>query len=84
MVKLEKLVEKLEESYNEEKKKECAELYNTLVDVLVEKKATIQNTLFALKMIEWSFLRAKYMELVEETVQIPEGSIPIKKEKLQI
>jgi len=34
-------------------------------------------------MVEWGFLRAKYMELVEDAVQIPEGSIPLKKEKLK-
>lgn len=81
MVTFESLVKKLEEAYAEEKKKECEDLYNALVDVLVMKKATIQNTLFTLRMIEWGYLRAKYEELVEGNVAIPEGSVPVPRGK---
>ena len=81
MVSFENMVKKLEEAYSEEKKKECEDLYNAMVDVLVQKKATIQNTLFVLKMIEWGYLRAKYEELVEGNVVIPDGSVPVPKAK---
>lgn len=75
---IEELVKKIEETYATEKGKECMELYNALVEVITEKRASIQNILFVLKMIEWSLLRAKYMELVEKAVVIPEGSVPLK------
>lgn len=77
----EQILEKLEQDYGEEKNRECMELYNAIVDLLVENKASIQNTLFVLKMVEFSYLRAKYMELVEGAIKIPEDSIPIPKTK---
>ena len=77
----EQILEKLEQDYAEEKNRECMELYNAMVDLLVEHKASIQNTLFVLKMIEFSYLRAKYMELIEDAIKIPENSVPIPKTK---
>ena len=77
----EQILEKLEQDYAEEKNRECMELYNAIVDLLVMHKASIQNTLFVLKMVEFSYLRAKYMELVEGAIKIPEESVPIPKAK---
>jgi len=77
----EQILEKLEQDYAEEKNRECMELYNAIVELLVENKASIQNTLFVLKMIEFSYLRAKYVELVEGAIKIPEGSIPLPRER---
>lgn len=73
----EKILEDLERRYQEEKDNECVELHNAIQDVLVEHKATIQNITFVFRMIEWGYLRAKYLQLVEKTVQIPEGSVPV-------
>ena len=81
MVNLQKLVEKLmfgfQREYEVERSRECEELHNALADVLTEKKATIQNTLFVLELVKWELLYAKYQEVMG-TVQIPEGNVPIK------
>ena len=78
---LKDLATNLEEAYKEEKNRECEQLYNKIVDVLIEEKATIQNTLFVLKMVEFGYLRAKYLELVEGAIKIPKDSVPIPKTK---
>lgn len=75
----EKILEDLEQRYQEVKDKECEELYNEILGVLVNHKATVQNTVFVFRMIEWGYLRGKYLQLVEGAVQIPEGNIPVPK-----
>ncbi|MHA1286246.1 MAG: hypothetical protein ACTSPB_02460 [Candidatus Thorarchaeota archaeon] len=77
----EAILEELERRYQEEKNRECEDLYNDILAVLVDHKATIQNVVFVFRMIEWGYLRGKYLQLVEGTVQIPEGSIPVPKMK---
>lgn len=79
--KSEEIVDAIEKDYEQAKRDECKELYNDMVDILIKHKASVQNTLFVLKMIEWSFLRAKYVELVEGNAIIPEDSIPLRKDK---
>jgi hypothetical protein len=62
---LERLLEKYEKDYEEEKRKECEDLYNALVQVIAEKRATVQNVLFVLRMIEFELLNEKHKQLVE-------------------
>lgn len=81
MVQLEKLIESMEKTYAIEQTKACAALYNEMIEVLVKHKATVQTTLFTLKMIEFSLLKAKYQELVEGATQILEDSATIPKAK---
>lgn len=69
------------EEFQKDKDEESRELYNALMDVLVEHKATWQSTLAALRMIEWGFLRAKYLQVVEGTVVVPDGNIPLPKDE---
>lgn len=79
MVELEELVKGIEESYAKAKNKECEDFYNTVIDLIKERRVSVQNVLFTLKMIEWGYLRAKYLELVEEAIKIPKDSVPLKK-----
>lgn len=76
-----KLIEKFEEEWQKEKNEESKELYHAIREVLVEHKPSPQNVLFVLKMIEYGYLQATYRELVEGTVKIPKGSVPLAKEK---
>jgi len=75
------LYELFSEEFQKTKDAESEELYNAVVDVLIDHKATWQNTLAVIEMIRWGYLRAKYLQLVEGTVQVPEGNIPLPKEK---
>ena len=79
MVDIEKLVKRMEETYVKMKNEECEGFYNAIIDLITERKVSAQNVLFTLKMIEWGYLRAKYLELVEESIVIPDGSVPLKK-----
>jgi len=75
------LVDRLEANYREEKDDESARLYNAIVEVLARHKATAQNTLFVVKMIEFGYLQAKYRELVDKAIKIPAGSVPLPKDR---
>jgi len=77
----EKLIADFEKKYQNQKDEECETLYNDIIEVMAEHKASIQNVLFVIKMIEWGYLRAKYLQLVEGTVVVPEGNIPLPKDK---
>ena len=79
MVEFEELVKKLEVAYTEEKKKECEELYNAIYDIFTSRKASVQNILFVLKMVEFGLLRAYYLDYVEGAVKISEGAVPLKR-----
>lgn len=82
MVKLERVAKSLEKAYKAEKDKECEELHSAIADILSEKKATIQNTLFVLKLIEFELLRAKYEQLLGH-VKVPPGGGVKKDAKLK-
>jgi hypothetical protein len=69
----------LEEDYNTRKAAECEDLHNALVQVLTEKKASIQNFLYVWELIKYEFLRAKY-EQIAGNVVVPEGNVPLKKD----
>lgn len=75
MVDFKVMVEKLEKAYSEEKAKECEDLHNAIADVLAEKKATIQNTLFVFEIIRFELLRAKYEQLLGHAVVPPGGGV---------
>jgi hypothetical protein len=75
MVELEKVAEKLEKAYREEKEKECEELHNAIANILAEKKATVQNALFVIEMIRFELLRAKYEQLMGNAIVPPGGGI---------
>jgi len=79
--KLDELVKGMEKAYVDLKTKECAELYNEIIDVITRRKASVQNVLFTMKMVEHSLLKAKYQELVEGAIQIPVDGATIPKDK---
>ena len=74
------LEDALSEEYQRDKNDETRLLYNDIIEVLTKHKATWQNTLAVLEMVKWSFIRAKYVQLMEGAAVIPEGSIPLKKD----
>lgn len=63
MVDIKRILDRFEADYNEEKRKECETLYNALIDVIAKEKATIQNVIYVLHMIEFSLLKEKYAQL---------------------
>lgn len=75
MVDAKKLLEKFEADYKEAKNKECEDLHNAIADVLAQKKATVQNILFVIKLIEFELLRAKYEELLGNVVVLEGGGV---------
>lgn len=79
MVSLEELVKKLEIAYDEEKKKECEELYNAIHDIFTSRGASVQNILFVIEMVRWGLLRAYYLDYIEGAVKIPLGAVPLMK-----
>jgi len=81
MVSLKKIAEQLEKAYQEEKNREAEELHNAIVEVIAERKATIQNTLFVLELIRFELLRAKYEQLMGRAV-VPPGGGTMKDAKL--
>lgn len=72
MVDLKKVARQLEEAYQAEKNKEAEELHNALAEVIAEKKATIQNTLYVLQILQFELLRAKYEQIMGR-VEVPPG-----------
>lgn len=81
MVDLKKVAKNLEEAYKKEKDKESEELHNAIAELLAEKKATVQNALYVIKMIEFELLRAKYEQLMGHAVVPPGGGV-VKEGKL--
>lgn len=75
MVELKKVVERLEKVYAEEKTKECEELHNSFADIIAQKKPTIQNTLFVLRLIEFELLYAEYQRLLGNVIVPPGGGV---------
>ena len=63
-MKLDNFVKKLEKAYEEEKAKEVEELHNDLVGIIHEHKASIQNALFALDIVRFELMQAKYKEIM--------------------
>ena len=76
-MKLDSFVKKLEKTYEEEKANEVEELHNDLVGVIQEHKASIQNALFALDIVRFELMEAKYKEIMG-TVKLTD-KLPIKK-----
>ena len=77
-MKLDSFVKKLEKVYEEEKANEVEELHNDLVGVIQEHKASIQNALFALDIVRFELMEAKYKEImgvVKLTEKLPVASI---------
>lgn len=79
-MKLDSFVKKIQKAYEEEKASEVEELHNSLVSVIQEHKASIQNILFALDIIRFELMQAKYKEITG-TVKLTEKPpvAPIKK-----
>ena len=75
MVDIKAITEKLEKVYREEKEKECEELHNAIAEILAEKKATVQNTLFVIEMLRFELLRAKYEQLMGNVIVPPGGGV---------
>jgi hypothetical protein len=75
LVDIKAITEKLEKVYREEKEKECEELHNAIAEILAEKKATVQNTLFVIEMLRFELLRAKYEQLMGNVIVPPGGGV---------
>jgi hypothetical protein len=75
LVDIKKVAKQLEEAYQLEKNKECEELHNAIADVLSEKKATPQNTLFVIEMVKFEILRATYEQLMGHVIVPPGGGV---------
>lgn len=73
--KIKRMAKTLEKAYAAEKAKECEELHNAIAEILAEKKATIQNTLYVLEMIRFELLRAKYEQLMGHAIVPPGGGV---------
>ena len=54
----------LDKKYEEARKKECEELQNGLVNIIIEQNASIQNSLMVLELIRFQLLEAKYREVM--------------------
>ena len=70
-MKLDTLVKRISKAYEEEKANEAELLHNDLVAVIQEHKASIQNILFALDIIRFELMEAKYREITG-TVKLTE------------
>lgn len=77
MVDVKRLLDRLEKLYAEEKSRECEELHNAIAQVLSEKKATIQNTLYVLRMLEFELLQEKYSEIFVKESKEEEAKKPL-------
>lgn len=75
MVDITRVAKRLEEAYATEKTKESEELHNAIAELLREKRATVQNTLYVLEMIRFELLRAKYEELMGHAIVPPGGGV---------
>ena len=75
MVELKKVADILEKAYQDEKNKECEELHNAIADILAEKKATVQNSLYVIELIKFELLRAKYEQLMGNVIVPPGGGV---------
>jgi hypothetical protein len=64
MAKKEDLFASLEKAYEQARAKEAEELHNSIVEIMQEQKASIQNTLFVLELIKLELLEAKYKEIM--------------------
>lgn len=64
MAKKEALFASLEKAYEQARVAEAEELHNSLVEVIQEQKASIQNSLFVLELIKMELLQAKYKEIM--------------------
>jgi len=62
-MKLDKIIEQLEETYKKEKGKEAEELHNAIAQILAEHKAEIQTVLYVLELIKFELLKEKYEQL---------------------
>lgn len=59
-----KILSILEKTYAEEKKKESEELHNAIVGVINEHKPSVENILYALDIIRFELMEAKYKEIM--------------------
>lgn len=75
MVELKKVVERLEKVYADEKKKECEELHNSFAEIIAQKKPTIQNILYVLRLIEFELLYAEYQRMLGNVIVPPGGGV---------
>jgi len=75
MVEVKKLIEQFERTYSEEKNKECQELHDAIAEILAQKKASIQNTLFVLEIVKFELLRAKYEQILGHAEVPPGGGV---------
>jgi len=59
-----KIVETIEKQVTEEKLKECEDLYNAIVEILQQKKASAYNAYFALELAKWQIMYGFYAKII--------------------
>lgn len=64
MPKKDKLLASFEKVYEQARQSEIEELHNDVVAVIQEHKASVQNILFALDIIKFELMQAKYKEIM--------------------
>lgn len=64
MTKKDDLINSFEKAYEEARKVEAEELHNALAQIIMEQKASIQNTLFVLELLKFELLKAKFEEVM--------------------
>jgi len=60
---LERALRQLDETYLAERKAECERLHNRLAEVIAEERASPQNTLYVLKILEFEVLQGEYQKI---------------------
>jgi len=60
---LERALKQLDENYLAERKAECERLHNRLAEVIAEEKASPQNTLYVLQILQFEVLQDEFRKL---------------------
>jgi len=68
-----RLIDKLQEAYDQEKRKEVEELHNDIVDLIGKRQANIHNVIFVLEILKWEYLRASYEQMLGHALVPPGG-----------
>lgn len=73
--KLKDFVRDLASEYYLKKQAECERLHNDLVKVIEGHEATVQNTLYVLKMLEFELLMDKYVQIFKKGKKLKKKAV---------